>query len=46
MLHKLAAGMRLTTVLVLGGVSRNAQIQKLAHGVDVIIATPGRLTPT
>jgi len=43
-LHKLAAGMRLTTVLVLGGVSRNAQIQKLARGVDVVIATPGRLT--
>jgi ATP-dependent RNA helicase RhlE len=35
--------MRLSTVLVLGGVSRHAQIQKLARGVDVIIATPGRL---
>ena len=37
------AGQRLSTVLVLGGVSRNAQIQKIAKGVDVIIATPGRL---
>ena len=35
--------MRLQTVLVLGGVSRNAQIQKIARGVDVVIATPGRL---
>jgi ATP-dependent RNA helicase RhlE len=42
-LQKLSTGMRLSTVLVLGGVSRNAQIQKLARGVDVVIATPGRL---
>ena len=42
-LHKLATGMRLATVLVLGGTSRNAQIQKIARGVDVVIATPGRL---
>jgi ATP-dependent RNA helicase RhlE len=41
-LHKLSAG-RLSTVLVLGGTSRNAQIQKIARGVDVVIATPGRL---
>jgi ATP-dependent RNA helicase RhlE len=42
-LHKLADGTRLNTVLVLGGTSRNAQIQKIARGVDVVIATPGRL---
>ena len=42
-LHKLSAGSRLSTVLVLGGTSRNAQIQKIAKGVDVVIATPGRL---
>jgi ATP-dependent RNA helicase RhlE len=42
-LHKLAAGTRLSTVLVLGGTSRNAQVQKIAKGVDVVIATPGRL---
>jgi len=42
-LQKLSTGMRLNTVLVLGGVSRNAQIQKIARGTDVIIATPGRL---
>ncbi|HEY0920340.1 DEAD/DEAH box helicase [Devosia sp.] len=43
-LRKLSDGMRLSTVLVLGGVSRHSQVQKLAKGVDVIIATPGRLT--
>ena len=42
-LQKLSTGMRLQTVLVLGGVSRNAQIQKIARGADVVIATPGRL---
>ena len=42
-LQKLSVGMRLQTVLVLGGVSRNAQIQKIARGVDVVVATPGRL---
>jgi ATP-dependent RNA helicase RhlE len=35
--------MRLSTVLVLGGTSRHAQVQKIAKGVDVTIATPGRL---
>ncbi len=36
-------GSRLSTVLVLGGMSRAAQVQKLSRGVDVVIATPGRL---
>jgi ATP-dependent RNA helicase RhlE len=35
---------RLATLLVLGGVSRNAQVNALARGVDVVVATPGRLT--
>jgi ATP-dependent RNA helicase RhlE len=34
---------RLSTALVLGGMSRGGQIQKLARGVDILIATPGRL---
>ena len=42
-LRKMAGSMRLTTVLVLGGVSRYNQVQKLAKGVDVCIATPGRM---
>ncbi|WP_407648217.1 DEAD/DEAH box helicase [Devosia rhodophyticola] len=35
--------MRLQTVLVLGGVSRYHQVQRIAKGVDVVVATPGRL---
>ena len=35
--------MQLSTVLVLGGVSRYHQVQKIAKGVDVVVATPGRL---
>jgi ATP-dependent RNA helicase RhlE len=42
-LHKLDGSKRLSTVLVLGGTSRNAQVQKISRGVDVVIATPGRL---
>ena len=43
-IRKFAGGaMQLNTVLVLGGVSRNAQVQKLARGVDIVVATPGRL---
>ncbi len=38
-----AKNMHLSTALVLGGVSRNSQVRKLAPGVDVLIATPGRL---
>lgn len=41
-LHKLA-GHKLQTVLVLGGASRQGQINKIARGVDAVIATPGRL---
>ena len=39
-----AGGARLTTLLILGGLSRNGQIRAMARGVDVVIATPGRLT--
>jgi ATP-dependent RNA helicase RhlE len=42
-IRSLAGTMRLSTVLVLGGVSRFHQVQKLAKGVDIMIATPGRL---
>ena len=34
---------KLSTVLVLGGTSRSAQVNKIARGVDVVVATPGRL---
>ena len=39
-----AGGARLTTLLVLGGMSRSAQVRAMARGVDVVVATPGRLT--
>ncbi|MFC3207438.1 DEAD/DEAH box helicase [Aquamicrobium soli] len=40
----LAKGAHISTALVLGGVSRNSQVKKIAPGVDVLVATPGRLT--
>ena len=43
-LRAFAGGARLSTCLVLGGVSINAQIKAIARGVDIVIATPGRLT--
>ena len=35
--------MKLETVLLLGGVSRYHQVKKLERGVDITVATPGRL---
>ncbi|MEO0622378.1 MAG: DEAD/DEAH box helicase [Pseudomonadota bacterium] len=43
-LRKLAGGARLSFLLVLGGMPRGQQIRTLSRGVDVLIATPGRLT--
>src|SRR5690606_9951767 len=40
----LAKGAHISTALVLGGVSRNSQVRKMQPGVDVLVATPGRLT--
>jgi ATP-dependent RNA helicase RhlE len=42
-LRGFAGGARLATALVLGGMSRSAQVRALARGVDVLVATPGRL---
>ena len=39
-----AKHMYLSTALVLGGLSRSKQVRSLARGVDILIATPGRLT--
>ncbi|MDN5928815.1 MAG: DEAD/DEAH box helicase [Hyphomicrobiales bacterium] len=39
----LAKGLHLSTALVLGGVSRGGQVKRLHAGVDVLVATPGRL---
>ncbi len=40
----LAGGARISTLLVLGGTSRSAQVRALLRGVDIVVATPGRLT--
>ena len=41
--EKYAAGGKLTWALLIGGVSFDDQLRKLDRGVDVLIATPGRL---
>ncbi len=33
----------ITNTVVFGGVNQNRQVERLAHGVDVLVATPGRL---
>ena len=40
----LAQGLHISTAIVLGGVSRGSQVRRVAPGVDILIATPGRLT--
>jgi len=35
--------LRIQSALAIGGVNMNPQIRTLAHGVDVLVATPGRL---
>lgn len=40
----LTKGAHLSTALILGGVSRASQVRKMAPGVDILVATPGRLT--
>ncbi len=35
--------LRLKSALVIGGVSMGAQVRSLFHGVDILVATPGRL---
>jgi len=41
--NKYGAKQKLTVALIIGGVSFDEQIAKLTRGVDVLIATPGRL---
>ncbi|SDZ76183.1 DEAD/DEAH box helicase [Rubrimonas cliftonensis] len=42
-LRRFGSGLSLRTVLVLGGMSRANQTRAIAQGVDVVVATPGRL---
>jgi ATP-dependent RNA helicase RhlE len=37
------AGLRLSTAIVFGGVSQRPQVEALRRGVDILVATPGRL---
>jgi len=41
--RSLGAGLQLTTAVVFGGVPHGAQIKALARGLDILVATPGRL---
>ena len=43
-IRNLSKGLHISTALVLGGVSRYSQVKRMAQGVDILIATPGRLT--
>ncbi|MEO1292639.1 MAG: DEAD/DEAH box helicase [Pseudomonadota bacterium] len=43
-IKRLSGAVKASTLLVFGGVSRAAQIRALRRGVDIVIATPGRLT--
>ena len=40
---RLLARGAISTALVLGGVSRNSEVRRIGPGIDVLIATPGRL---
>lgn len=42
-IRTISKGTHLSTSLILGGVSRLKQIKRMAAGVDILIATPGRL---
>jgi ATP-dependent RNA helicase RhlE len=41
--HQIEKGTSVTTIAIYGGVDQDRQIRKLVEGVDVIIATPGRM---
>jgi ATP-dependent RNA helicase RhlE len=41
--RSLGAGLPLTTAVIFGGVPHGAQIKALARGLDILVATPGRL---
>jgi ATP-dependent RNA helicase RhlE len=37
------AGLNLATAVIFGGVTQRPQVAALKHGVDIVVATPGRL---
>jgi ATP-dependent RNA helicase RhlE len=42
-LRALAAGQRLRSVTILGGVSRSRQVERMRGGTDIVVGTPGRI---
>lgn len=42
-IEALSSQLKIKHTVIFGGVSQNTQVQKLRSGVDIIIATPGRL---
>ncbi len=42
-LRQHAAGLSLRTAVILGGVGRRPQVNRLARGVDLVVGTPGRV---
>nr|WP_300151474.1 DEAD/DEAH box helicase [Propionicimonas sp.] len=42
-LEPLAAAARLSVMTIFGGVSQTGQVRRLRQGVDIVVATPGRL---
>ncbi|WP_298214273.1 DEAD/DEAH box helicase [Acidocella sp.] len=42
-IRKFGAGLGLRTVLVVGGVGRFGQVQRMARGADIVVGCPGRV---
>jgi ATP-dependent RNA helicase RhlE len=42
-IRRFAAGTGLRTVVILGGVGRTPQVQRMQRGTDIVVGTPGRI---
>ena len=40
---RFGAGLGLRSVLILGGVGRSPQVQRMSRGADIVVGTPGRI---
>jgi len=41
--RKFGTGLALNTVLVVGGVGRSGQVNRMSRGADIVVGTPGRI---
>ncbi len=41
--RKFATGLALNTVLIVGGVGRGGQVNRMSRGADIVVGTPGRI---